>query len=366
MGALDVGVPILQTGVDIWNSIEDRNAAEYANKQNIDLAREQWYSQILTNQIARGAPYTWDQSVIPGATSFKNGTPVFMPYYTGEDELGLYGNAKGVYDTTMKNWGGPEGLIKKNTDAAEQFRGMMSQGKGIAGDLFSGQRTNQRLAELAPVAGARLNSAAAQRQAINTNLQQRLNALEAQQANKGFVGGSTFDRSAMYRSALPDYQTAAAIMADAKLQNELAGQQIRNEDWNMAFQNLNLPAQMAQQYVAFENLPTSQAVASYNDLMGVYSPFMLKEWNPPTRSNMPEVKPVGSTLGAVTSTASDFLSDYTNYANQQKTMDWIAQQAELERQARANQYSWMNPSTNSSTSNAVSTPNWWDYNGYTY
>lgn len=347
--ATGVGLGAVGAILDFVNQKAANDALEYANKQRLDLEREQWYSKILTDQIARGAPYVWDQSVVPGATSFKNGTPVFMPYYTGEDELGLYSNAKGIYDTTMKNWGGSEGLLKKNTAAAEQFRPLMGQGKGFVGDLFSGKRTQQRLGQFQPVANARIGTAAAQRQAINTNLQQRLNALEAQQANRGFVGGSTFDRNAMYRAALPDYQQAAVAMANANLANAEDVNRIQNEDWNMAFQNINLPAQMAQQYVAFENLPSSEAVAAYNNLMGVYTPFALKQWTPPARNQIPQITPTGSDWGAAAGTASNLLKDYQDYRNQQEAINMWKDMIQNEQDLRKAQYSWMYPTTSTAT-----------------
>ena len=250
------------------------------------------------------------------------GLPVSLPLYSGTTESGtLFPRATSTWDSLMKQWGTPTDQLNRNAATVGRMAPSQAGAEGLVGDLFSGQRTQQRLAEQMPVSSARNTAAAATRQGLMTSLQQQLNKLEAQQANKGYVGGSTFDRAALMREATPVYQQAAEAEAFARLQNQMDIQGIRNQDWQTAFSNLSLPQQMAGQAMAMQSMPALQAVQDYNTAYQVFSPFRLSEWNPPAMQPMPQYPVIQTTLGNLASVGSDVLGSYQQNKAQQQAAD---------------------------------------------
>lgn len=307
-GAGDVASAGIMAAAQIAAAESAAGATKEAARLNSEAQKAVNAANLLNSKEARGL----------------GGLPTQLPLYTGTFESGtMYPKATSLWEMAT---GSPRMQVQKNASIADQFRAALGGANKTATGLFTGARTNQQLAEQQPVAQARMVEAGTKRQAINSDLQQRLSELEASNANKGYVGGSTFDRSAAMRTALPFYQDAASAEAAAKMQNALDEQSIKNQNWQLAFQNLNLPSQMAMQNMQYETLPQQAAIQNYTNAYNVFSPFRLDQWTPPTATAWTGNTPVQTTLGNVANTVGNVASSYSQNQAAQKQADALAEQ----------------------------------------
>lgn len=329
---IPAAIALAKIGSDLANS----QAQKSANAANLGNSQFQTNQQMLLSLIGRGMPYANDPnaetSLIPFNWSWPEGVPTSQPLYTGTAEIEAWKRANDTFNATGTAWGDPNKQISDYTAIANQSRPAIAGATKTINDLFSGARTTQRLAEQGPVNQARLNTAAAQRSAVYQNLQQRLNELKAKQANAGFVGTSTFDKSAQMREAMPFYQESANLMSVAQLQNAMDEQAIRNQDWQTAFANTNLPYDLSAKNIAFEQMPALSAASGFNQAYGVYAPFLQGQYSSPSFPALPQMQPVTPAWGSAASVAGDFLSEYQRERAQRAANERMAKEAEAWRQ----------------------------------
>ena len=129
-------------------------------------------------------------------------------------------------------------------------------------DLFSGQMLQDELAELQPVAQARLNQAAAFEDAANQRLASQLNRQQAQFARKGYTGaGSASDRLEASANRQIAQQTAG-MRSDAVLKNALADLAARANARRRQGANLATPLNQLGTAANFSTAPMDLAASS--------------------------------------------------------------------------------------------------------
>ena len=292
-----------------------------------------------------------DQIALAKEARGEGGVPTWLPRYTGDYEAGtLFPDAQKAYNAGQRYLGDPTDRINFNQGILNSMRGSVNNANKTVNDLFSGRHTADQIAWNEPVKQNRLAAAGAMRQATNMNIQDRINTLKAQQANRGYVGGSTFDQNAILRGTADLYNQSATADAAARLQNATDDYNIRQSNWQLAFQNPTLPAQMIASDMQLESLPVTQAISDQNALYSVFAPFNLGNWTPPTLQRPFEVKPntaLGDSASKVGDDADAWLNNY-----------WRANQADAASKAQAEenqrQRDWLTQMMNNKNTSASS------------
>lgn len=303
---------------DITNGVLNADAIKAAADKNAAALRDINSEQIDYARQSRG----------------KDGLPTWLPLYTGDYESGtLFPQAQNTYNAAMNYLGSPSDAIKFNQGVLNSWNKAIDNSGQIVKSLFSGQHTSDELANQQAVNQARLAAAGSVRTATNLNIQDRLNQMKAQQANRGFVGGSTFDQSAMLRDVAPMYNQAAGAETSARLQNATDDAAIKQNNWLMAIQNPTLPNQMAATDMSTESLPALQAIQDRLTAAGIFAPFNLGQWTPPTlKSPIPEQ--ANTAWGTAASAAGDDLNTWLNNLWTANQNDKAATAAKSEAQAQ--------------------------------
>lgn len=178
-----------------------------------------------------------------------------LPEYFGGLEAQLGKDVTAYYNASSKLQGTPEEQLAKYKAIADRFRPDIAAGDQAVSDIFTGALTDRRLGYVAPVKAARLAGAKGQKFAILDALNQRLAELNAQDASKGFVGGSSFQNSKNLAATIAARRASAAAESQANLENALTDAGIKDAGESAKLQSLNLPGQRLQTALTLERTP---------------------------------------------------------------------------------------------------------------
>lgn len=170
----------------------------------------------------------------------------------------------------------------------DSFVPMQMDAKGTLADVFNGNNTSNRLRYFQPVANARTSSAKGQQEAILEGLSQRLNALNSDSARKGYSGTGSFAQNRLLGATIGARQQAAGAMSAANLANADDIRNINDQGLNLKLNNLNTPYQMANNSLAFVNMPNDMAVNAFASRLQPLSFFRIGTATPNVVAPMPE------------------------------------------------------------------------------
>ena len=117
----------------------------------------------------------------------------FLPNYFGKFEDQTLGvDARNYYQASKDALGDPWQQEFRYRQLRDQFSPDFKAANLTASDIWNGNITTQREANLAPVSASRLKGATVQRQAISQALNDRLNEIKALNSRSGFTGTGSF------------------------------------------------------------------------------------------------------------------------------------------------------------------------------
>lgn len=258
--------------------VASQNAEAQRNAQLLDYAR---YIE------SRGGDASKIYDTLGGQyLSFKGQQPtILLPgYQPAGTEQQMLKDALAVSDALkIKD---PQAELASYRAALDQMNPAIQQGNQYVSDVYNGNLDAQRQAALDPVLRARMEGAKSNQAAIDLALQQSNNAIAADDARKGYVGGSSFMQNRLLGSTLNARQASAANIANANLQNAAAQQALLEAGIENKSKFLNVPVQRAQQLMDLKSAPEA-ALAARSQQM--YTPIMPFKMNP---GSPPSVKPV--------------------------------------------------------------------------
>lgn len=262
------------------------------NKQQLDFARE-----------LRGA----------------DGSPVFLPTYSGDRETELFDLADNLFNTAAPGEG-------RSEQVAASVAPFMADFESTLGAVRSGERTNRLLENNAPVRNARSASASSRLDAINQALDETLAQLNASESKKGFSGGGSFRNNRALQSTLGARQDAANAVSAANLANATDEANIRNKQEELALQ-LGLQApELARASIGLQNAPNTIPIQEYLDALQVYAPFNTSQNNNAAASLVGGLRAPQFNAISPTANALGFLSSFgSQYAAQQQQQQLLEQ-----------------------------------------
>lgn len=252
-----------------------------------------------------------------------DGSPVFLPTYSGDRETELFDLADTLFNTAAPGEG-------RSEQVAASVAPFISDFESTLGAVRSGERTNQLLENTAPVRSARSASASSRLDAINQALDETLAQLNASESKKGFSGGGSFRNNRALQSTLGARQGAADAVSAANLANATDEAGIRNQQEELALQ-LGLQApDLARAAIGLRNAPNTIPIQEYLDALQVYAPFNTSQTSNAAASlvgglRSPQfsgVSPAANALGFLGS----FGSQYAAQQQQQQMLDQILNQ----------------------------------------
>lgn len=263
------------------------------NKQQLDFARE-----------LRGA----------------DGSPVFLPTYSGDRETELFDLADELFNASAPGEG-------RSNEVAASVAPFLSDFESTLGDVRSGARTNRLLENNAPVRNARSASASSRLDAINQALDDTLAQLNASESKKGFSGGGSFRNNRALQSTLGARQGAADAVSAANLANATDEAGIRNQQEELALQLGLQSPELARSMISLQNAPSTIPIQEYLDALQVFMPFNTSQTTNAAASlvgglRSPQfsgVSPAANALGFLGS----FGSQYAAQQQQQQMLDQI-------------------------------------------
>lgn len=175
----------------------------------------------------------------------------------------------------------PNATLAQYRDTIGQMNPAIQQGNQYIADIYNGNLDAQRRASLDPVLKARMDAALANQAAIDISLQQANNAIAADDARKGYVGGSSFMQNRLLGSTLGAQQAAAGAIANANLQNAAAQQALFEAGNEARAKSLNVPVQRAQQLMDLQGAPEAALAARSQQMYIPISQFKMNPGNPP-------------------------------------------------------------------------------------
>lgn len=199
----------------------------------------------------------------------------FLPMYFGDQERKIAGDATQFYNQSRELMGSPSQQLQKYTAVMDEFKPMQQAATASLGDVYNGNMTNARLGYLKPVQDARLGAAAGQKQAIFQGLQQRINALSAQQAAKGFSGTGSFAQNRMLDSTIGARQMAANTMSEAELANAVDQRGVMDQQSALRLEMLDRPYQMAGNALNMEMMPMAQVQSNFSRALQPFEFFRM-------------------------------------------------------------------------------------------
>lgn len=199
----------------------------------------------------------------------------FLPLYFGGRERGLANDAMSFYDATKNMLGTPQDQFNRYATTLGGYQPMVNAARGTLGDVFNGNITNSRMEFLQPVNAARTNYAKSQQQGVLGALQERINALNASSAKKGYSGTGSFNQNRLLNSTVPMRQAAAGVMAGADLANAQDVRGVQDQGMEARLRYMDMPFQQAQQALAMEMMPLSQVQQNFSRSMAPFDFFKM-------------------------------------------------------------------------------------------
>lgn len=213
-----------------------------------------------------------------------------LPIYFGKTERNLANDAEGIYNAAVRDAGGYDTQKERYQRLIDQFGDTQQEAANTAKGIFDGSLLNESLSNFAPVGEARVAAAGAQKQSGLEALQDTLNEIKATQAGKGFSGdsfGSTLLRANVRRKT---YSDAANALSQANIANASDKFNLQQQAQQRKLASLSIPMQMADQSVAFLNLPQNEILNQTAKRQSLFNWFKM---NPGQfqYSPMPTVQP---------------------------------------------------------------------------
>lgn len=225
----------------------------------------------------------------------EGGANAIYPYYLPPGtEQAMAGQAVKVYDAVT---GRPVQMtLQEYNDILAQAQPALLAGDKVIQDIYTGELERQRMAQEAPVLAARTALAESQRQGLDTGLQDRLNAITAAEAAKGYLGAGSFLQNRLLASTINARQQAGAVQAAANLENEMAKRNIAAQATDLKLRSLSLPGQRVQERIGLSQAPAAGLV-NLNQLgLSALNNFRLGVGNPPMpqRQQFQEIPSLGT------------------------------------------------------------------------
>lgn len=220
-------------------------AQNKATAANLQMAKDQLEQNKLFFDESRGAS-----------------GHALLPTYFGSAEKEL---ADAAIANFKAQWSSmtPEQRLQKYSELQAALAPAMAGANATVNDIFSGDLTNRQLGYAQPVFDARTQAADQNRQAIEAALSSELNRQRAVEAARGYAGTGSFANNRMLAATMAAKQQAAALRAQAELQNAMQKQgiQARGEDVKLA--NLGTPIEQATRGVQFAQMPQSAVAREF-------------------------------------------------------------------------------------------------------
>lgn len=188
----------------------------------------------------------------------------FLPAYFGGTEAQLAKDASNYYNQSRALMGSPEEQYAKYAATVGAFQPMADASRGALGDVFNGNLTASRLGYLAPVNQARTDFAKTQQQGVLEGLQQRINALNAQNSKQGFTSTGSFAQNRLLGATVGARQAAAGALAGANLANAQDVRSVNDQGAEMKLNLMNAPYQQAQNALTMQMSPLAQVQQNYS------------------------------------------------------------------------------------------------------
>lgn len=227
------------------------------------------------------------------------GGNAILPMYFGPTEQRLSNDAVNNYDASQAFFGTPAERLAQGAAIRDRYQGLMDSGTDVLTNLYGGGLQNRLTNEYAPVAAATTALAKTKSGGILQGLRERIAALNAGNAAKGFVGSGSTAQNSLLRATIGGRQDAAAALAGGDLQNQLGYQNIRDRILQLQFGNLDQASNRARQDAALQQLPAEYAASLYQQQTAPFNFFKVGVGNPPQVQPFPTVQPNFSTGQAV-------------------------------------------------------------------
>lgn len=286
----------LAAGATAYAGSQAADAQKEANKTNQDVANatnQLNYQMFLQSRGSQGS--------------------ALLPMYFQGAESGLANKAMETYLAEQAALGTPSDQLAGYQSIVQGLTPAMQASDELVNKLFSGELSNEQVANIKPVLAARGEVAGAQKKGILEGLMVRLNALSADRARAGYQGGgSAFQKNVLTSATIPALQGAATVGAQADLANAQDVANIKNTNINTRLANTSLPLTQAANRIQLSTLPIAAVGQTSNLAMQPFdwfkiSPQAFQAQRPPLVSPVANVGQVAGQAGG------QFASTLGNY-----------------------------------------------------
>jgi hypothetical protein len=270
--------------LDFIGGIFQANSQDKATKQNAKNVQDSNRMNLLLSLMSRGTALSESEANSLGVPELAGKSSAVLPYYLADIEKAT-GTAAGKMALAIQK---AAPTIGDYTKIVAPYLAQAGQARDIAGNLLSGQMTQQMLSEEAPVAAARSEVAQTQKNTALESLDKTLNEIDAIQARKGYSGDSYGNRLLKATTRAGVMSASSGAIAQANLANELEKQAVKEKGRNLQLSNLGLPSVLASSALALKRAPTATASSSFADSMQPLSFFNIGN-HPFQQQNLPLV-----------------------------------------------------------------------------
>jgi hypothetical protein len=276
-----------------WTSAIYGSPEELAAKEQAKQADRYNAQQLAQFHIARGS----------------EGSAILPEYLkAGEQQAGA--RAMASSRAIQDYYGTPAQIAARGGAVAAKAMPLLDQGAASMYGVFSGDEERKRLAAAEPAFAARRALAGTTRAGALQGINERLAALRAANAGRGFVGAGSGSERLGFQAQIAGNQQGAGAEAAAALQNEMETQAIRNRILDLQIQSPELAGQLAAQYANMGLLPAQFAGAISRAEQAPYDYFRVGVGQPPAPVMAPWAQPHGNALLAAAGQDTQSLGRY--------------------------------------------------------
>ena len=210
-----------------------------------------------------------------------------LPEYQRAGERAAGARAAATSGALRDYYGTPEQVVARGAAAAAKARPLLDQGAASVYGIFSGDEERKRLAAAEPAFAARRALAGTTRAGALQGINERLAALRAASAGRGFVGAGSGSERLGFQAQIAGNQAGAGAESAAALQNEMETQAIRNRILDLQMQSPELAGALAAQYGNLELLPGQVAGSINRSETDPYNFFRIGVGAPPPQVMAP-------------------------------------------------------------------------------
>ncbi len=187
-----------------------------------------------------------------------------LPLYFGTGDYSfekqLAQDYRDIYDTAYAT---PGDQITPLRNIANGYMPMIESARKSVGSVFDGSLTRGRLENAAPVMEARTRAANVNSQGIYSALMERINALKAMDAAKGYTGGGSFSQNRLLAATVAGRQQAAGVKSQADLANAMDRRVIMDMGLDMPISYASMPFQQAGSEMGFTQMPANMMTQGF-------------------------------------------------------------------------------------------------------